>query len=73
MAIGAHTWNGHIIYPEDIAKLKSAIPEIRILHDSVIEDLYSTFSDSWYCASWLNVTENSIKDFREFLFTDKVL
>ncbi len=61
-----------IWFPEDIAKLKSAIPEISKLSDIQVQDMYSNWGEDVYCESWTDVSESSITEFRKWLLIDEV-
>lgn len=60
------------IYDQNtIDDIKQGIPEISNLHDSVIEMLWSDFSDTWYCASYLDCNMSEIETFKVYLFSEK--
>ncbi len=61
-----NTLNEKIYYPEDIAALKRAIPELERLHATLIQRMYSDYSDS-FSASWLTCDEYNIAAFRNWL------
>jgi hypothetical protein len=58
------------VYPEDIKTLRKGIKELDKLTDSQIEMLYREYSEECYCASWLSVSEGSLKDFDFWLNED---
>ncbi len=54
-------------FPEDIRKLKDAIPELHRVDDLVIETLYSNWSEDNWSAGWLIMTPGVIEDFKAYL------
>ena len=38
-----------------------------LVSDSIIEDLYYDFSDEKYCAGWMYVDDQMLKEFEEWL------
>jgi len=58
---------GPIQWPEDVAKLKEALPALNFLTNYQIQELYGSFSEEQYCAGWLVLDENTIKEFEEYL------
>lgn len=54
-------------YPEDIKALKQVIPELMLLSDSRVEEIYSEYSDM-FCAGWLIVDSERIRDFNNWLY-----
>ena len=56
-----------IEYPEDIKKLKEYFPELKALSDSKVQEIYREYSEDYYCAGWLILTEDSRKEFSEYL------
>ncbi len=60
-------------YPEDIARLRAAVPEIALLADQAVASLYSDFSDEGYCAGWMHLSEDLIIRFRHWVRTGDIL
>jgi len=56
-----------VTYSEDVAKLKASNSELASLSDRVVELLYGRFSEDYYCASWLILDEQSIRQFNQWL------
>ena len=57
------------VYPEDmnlILDYLNAHGKI-LVSESTIEDLYFTFSDDRYCASWMGVNEQMLEEFEDWL------
>jgi len=52
--------------PEDIAALRAEIPVLSSFRDFDVQALYKSFSRD-FCASWLIVAPNTIKQFTEWL------
>lgn len=57
-------------WPDDVAELKSAIPQLAALSDFVVQTIYENWSEEHFCASWLIVDANSIDDFKAWLLTE---
>lgn len=57
-------------YPEDMELILAYLNEHGKLNitDSAVEDLYYEFSDEQYCASWMSVNEQMLKEFEEWLY-----
>jgi hypothetical protein len=57
------------MYPEDMTRILDYLHERGkvLVEDSVIEDLYCGFSDDIYCASWMEVTDERLAEFEEWL------
>ena len=58
--------DGKVYHVADVATLQEAIPEIAHLPATLVERMYSDYSDS-YAAGWLIVDESSIQSFRDWL------
>jgi len=56
-----------VTYSEDVAKLKASNSELASLSDRVVELLYGRFSEDYYCASWLILDEQAIRQFNQWL------
>lgn len=56
-----------IDFPEDVRELITKIPILAGLSDDVVDKLYSDWSEDFYCASWLCLSESSIKEFEYWL------
>lgn len=56
-------------YPDEMAKILDYLNKHgKILaKPSTIESLYYDFSDERYCAGWLCVNEDSLREFEEWL------
>jgi len=59
-----------IEYPEDISKLKAGIPELMDVNDSLIQQMYAQWSEDYYCAGWLIMSEGTVEEFRSWLLSD---
>ena len=46
-------------FPEDVLRLKGAIPELEALQDHVVEALYSYWSQEFYAAGWMTLGPHS--------------
>lgn len=53
-------------HPEDVRKIKRTFPELGILPDSEIEEIYCDYSDS-YSAGWLILDVQTMNDFANWL------
>jgi hypothetical protein len=61
----------HIEYPDDVKRLRRKIPELASLTDHDIQDLYHTWSEDCYCASWLIFDSfNDPQEFRSWLLEE---
>lgn len=58
-----------IEFPQDVATLRSAIPELAHLPDFAIQAYYEAYSDT-YAAGWLIVDAERIDSFRSWLMED---
>jgi hypothetical protein len=56
-----------IRFPEDIAKLRLAIPALNPLTDYQVQELYHEFSEDRYCTGWLYLSKETNKEFEEYL------
>ena len=54
-------------FPEDIKTLRREIPKLRRISDPVIERLWADFSDKYYSAGWMIVSELSLVAFKKWL------
>jgi len=63
---------GKIDYPEDILKMRAAIPELDGISDVQIQDMYGTWSEDYYCASWLMGDPDgyTYKEFGKWILSD---
>jgi hypothetical protein len=60
-----------IKYPEDVNKLRAAgIAGFTMLSDSQIQHLYSIYSERFWSADWINIHDEAIKEFAEWLWQD---
>ncbi len=59
-----------IDYPEDIEKLRKEIPELEGVSDAQIQDMYSFWSEAFYCAGWHIVWPSVAQEFREWLMQE---
>lgn len=61
-----------IRYPEDVRRLRDAIPELRSVSDADVQRLYAEWSEYFYSASWLSMDPvyNRIDEFAEYLRED---
>jgi len=56
-----------VSFPEDVARLRSSVEEIKDMTDLQIDELYGDFSTTAFCAGWLTMDDWYIKAFREWL------
>jgi hypothetical protein len=57
----------NIRYPEDVATLRTKIPELARISAGDVQTLYEMYSEEW-CASWLIFgSNNDIEHFRKWL------
>ena len=59
-----------IEYPEDVLRFKTEIPELALVPDGIVQELYREYSDQ-LCAGWLIIDDYTIKDFSVFLNDDE--
>lgn len=55
---------------EDIQRLKRAIPDLRGLTEAAIEKLYADYSESFFAAGWVGVSDEDILRLRVWLNED---
>lgn len=53
-------------HPEDVARIRLAVPILGRFTDTEVDKLYQSFSRT-YAASWLNATEENIANFALWL------
>lgn len=56
-------------YPEDIVRIRAAVPELEQLCDEAIATLWGDYSSAEYAASWMNEM-GDYKRFREWLLSE---
>jgi hypothetical protein len=59
-----------IWYPKDIAKLKAEIPDLTDLSDPVVQSLYNVYSQDFYSAGWMLLTDSMLKEFKNYLLEE---
>ena len=59
--------DGVCTWPDDVAKLKEDLPELRALSDVEIEALYTQWSQEEYCAGWMNLGSVRLQLFGKWL------
>ena len=52
---------------KDIATMRQHIPELDDCSDGIVHMLYSNWSEDFYCAGWLIVDDDTIREFRKYL------
>ncbi len=57
-------------YPDDVATLKSSIPELAAVNDFVVELMYRNWSEEYFCAGWLILSPHIVNEFAEYLRED---
>jgi hypothetical protein len=55
-----------IEFPEDIKRLRT-IPILWQFSDWIVQILYHSFSSEEYCAGWMYLSEERIKEFEKWL------
>lgn len=65
-------WGKHskIMYPEDVLAIRSRIPELVDISDAQIQDMYSYWSEDFFCASWLIIKYADLEHFRTWLLSE---
>ena len=53
-------------FPKDVQKIREAVPLMFKFSDVEIEHAWELFSDS-YCAQWLNVHDETLRQFKDWL------
>lgn len=53
-------------FPSDVERLKREIPELAMLPDSVVDHIYSEWSEEEYCAGWL-ILDYGLTEFAAYL------
>lgn len=56
-------------YPEDIKAIREYLESVGELKctDKELDDLWSEFSEDYYCAGWMTVTDKLLEQFADFL------
>lgn len=56
-------------YPEDMAQILAYLSHHGILRisETDVEKYYSDFSDEHYCAGWMQVDEQRLEEFADYL------
>ncbi len=62
--------NVKIDYPEDLAKIRNIIPELKDISDAQIQDMYSFWSEYFYCASWHVIFAGVVEEFRDWILEE---
>jgi hypothetical protein len=56
-----------IDFAEDVRELIMGIPILAGLEYGMVDRLYSDWSEDFYCASWLCLSDSGIKEFENWL------
>ena len=54
-------------WPEDVALLKSKLPELARMEDYQVEDLYAVYSNLEWAAVWMRIGGYQIIDFSDWI------
>ena len=54
-------------YPDDIAKLRAAIPELVDATDLQIQEMYEEWSEWFWAAGWLRIDKGVAEEFKEWI------
>ena len=65
MAVRHAEWLAH--QAKDIAALRARIPELAVLDDEEVADLYGDWSESHYAASWMRMDLGFPDDFQRWV------
>lgn len=61
----------HVIrHPEDVARLKKEIPQLAKLSAVLVQEIYNDWSEMEYSASWMDLMEDVIEEFRAYLLEE---
>ncbi len=55
-----------VTFPEDVATLRAGVHELAHYPDFVVEVLYEKWSEDYYCAGWLYLSDERIDEFRNW-------
>lgn len=61
-----------INFPEDVAEIKAKITQLQGLTDFQVQELWSDWGEGYYCAGWLIVSDDTIKEFETWLNQDEM-
>lgn len=59
-----------IRHPKDVYRLANTIDDLSRFNDSQIQEIYSHWSELYYCAGWIPVNDQTIEEFADWLFME---